>query len=185
MRRRAARDFDMRAPVCRSRIEVMYLIRERFFDIGDDFDISDDSGQKVFHVDGKVLSLRSRLVLKDAAGTEVASVHRHLVSLRPTYEITIGGEKAAEVRKSLFTPFREKFTIDIPGPNDLEMKGNLFDHEFTVERDGQEVAAVSKRWLSLRDTYGVRIAEGENDLLILASVLALDLALAREGDKNR
>lgn len=160
----------------------MYVIRERFFDIGDDFDITDDDGRKVFHVDGKVLSLRNKLVLEDPSGREVATVHRHLVSLRPTYQITIGGEKAAEVRKKFFTPFREKFTIDIPGPNDLEMKGNLLDHEFTIERDGREVASVSKRWLSIRNTYGVRIADGEDHLLILASVLALELALAKKDD---
>jgi uncharacterized protein YxjI len=94
--------------------------------------------------------------------------------------VSIGGEKAAEVRKALFTPFREKFTIDVPGPDDLTMKGNLFDHEFSVERGGHEVATVSKKWFSIRDTYGVEIADGENHLLILASVLALELALVRE-----
>jgi uncharacterized protein YxjI len=157
----------------------MYLIRERFFDIGDDFDITDDEGRKVFHVDGKVLSLRNRLVIRDPAGREVASVHRHLVALRPTYEITIGGQKAAEVRKKLFTPFRERFTVDIPGPDDLDLTGDLLDHEFSVERDGRQVASVSKRWFSIRDTYGVQIAEGEDHLLILASVLALELATAK------
>jgi uncharacterized protein YxjI len=162
----------------------MYLIRERFFDIGDDFDITDDDGRKVIHVDGKALSLRNRLVLRDPGGQEVASVHRHLVALRPTYEITIGGQKAAEVRKNMFTPFREKFTIDIPGPHDLQMSGDLLDHEFTVERDGQQVASVSKRWLSLRDTYGVRVIEGEDHLLILASVLALELAMKRDAAKG-
>ena len=163
----------------------MYVIRERFFDIGDDFDITDEAGRRVFHVDGKVLSLRDKLVLRDPSGQEVASVHRHLVSLRPTYEVTIGGQKAAEVRKSLFTPFREKFTIDVPGPNDLQMKGDLFDHEFTVERNGEEVASISKRWLSIRDTYGVRIADGEDHVLILAGVLALELALARDAKDDR
>jgi uncharacterized protein YxjI len=107
-------------------------------------------------------------------------VHRKLVALRPTYRIEIGGEEAADVRKKLFTPFREKFTIDVPGPHDLEMSGDLFDHEFTIERDGHEVAAVSKRWLSIRDSYAVNIAEGENHLLILCAVLALELALQRE-----
>jgi uncharacterized protein YxjI len=42
------------------------------------------------------------------------------------------------------------------------------------------VATVSKRWLSLTDTYGVDIASGEDDLLILTSVLALDLAEDQE-----
>jgi uncharacterized protein YxjI len=161
----------------------MYVIKERLFDIGGDFDITDEDGRKVFHVDGKVLSLRNRLVLEDPSGREVATVHKHLVALRPTYKVTIGGEKAAEVRKALFTPFHEKFTIDVPGPNDLEMKGSLFDHEFTIERDGREVARVSKRWFSIHDTYGVEIADGENHLLILASVLAMELALGRDGER--
>lgn len=164
----------------------MYLIRERLLDIGDDFDITDESGGVVYHVDGKVLSLRDRLVIEDSAGQEVASVHRQLIALRRTYTISIGGEKAAEMKKKLFTPFVDRYTIDIPGPNDLQMRGDLLDHEYTVERDGREVASVSKKWFRLRDTYAVRIAEGEDDLLILAAVLALDLAQASEAsDKAR
>jgi len=157
----------------------MYLIRERIFDLGDDFDITDESGRPVYHVDGKVLSIRDRLVIEDPSGREVASVHRQLVALRRTYTISIGDEKAAEVRKNLFTPFRDKYTIDIPGSDDLEMRGDLLDHEYTVERDGREIATVSKRWFSIRDTYAVNVAEGEDDLLILAAVLALDLAQSR------
>ena len=158
----------------------MYLIRERFLDIGDDFDITDESGAPVYHVDGKVLSLRDRLVIEDTGGHEVASVHRQLIALRRTYTISIGGEKAAEMHKKFFTPFVDKYTIDIPGPHDLQLRGDLLDHEYTVERDGDEVASVSKKWFRVRDTYAVRIAEGENDLLILAAVMALDLAQAHE-----
>jgi uncharacterized protein YxjI len=162
----------------------MYVIREKFFSIGDDFDVLDEHGTKLLHVDGKVLSARNKVVIEDLSGTEVASVHRHLVSLRPTYEIRIGGEKAAEVKKKLFTPFREKFTIDVPGPDDLEMKGNLLDHEYVIERGGRDVALVSKRWLTIRDTYAVQIEAGEEPLLIIGAVLALDLALEREEKKK-
>ena len=163
----------------------MYRIRERFFDVGDDVDILDNDGNAFYRVDGKVLTLRSKLVIEDTAGNEVASVHRHLVALRPTYEVRIGDEKVAEVKKNRFTPFREKFTIDVEGSDDLEMRGNLLDHEFTVEQGGREVAAVSKRWFTVRDTYGVDIADGVNHLLILCSVLALDLALARAEEKEQ
>ncbi|MFI5952528.1 LURP-one-related/scramblase family protein [Cryptosporangium sp. NPDC051539] len=162
----------------------MYLIKERFFDIGDDYDITDEHGNKVLHVDGKVLSLRNRTVIEDLSGNEVASVHRHLVSLRPTYEIRIGGEKAAEVKKKLFTPFREKFTIDVPGPDDLEMTGNLIDREFVIERGGQGIAVVSKRWFRIRDTYAVNVLAGQDDLLILAGVVALELAMSRKAEKD-
>ncbi|MEV6631812.1 LURP-one-related family protein [Actinoplanes sp. NPDC051470] len=162
----------------------MLVIREKFFSIGDDFDVLDENGQKVYRVDGKVLSVRNKVVIEDPAGNELATVHRHLVAMRPTYEIRIGGEKAAEVRKKLFTPFRDRFTIDVPGPDDLEMKGDLLDHEYVIERGGAEVAAVSKRWLTIRDTYAVQVTPGEDPLLIIGSVLALDVALERQEKKE-
>ncbi|HEX8135645.1 MAG TPA: LURP-one-related family protein, partial [Actinomycetes bacterium] len=135
-------------------------------------------------VDGKVLTLHDRLVLRDPEGREVAQVRRKLVAMRPTYQISVGGEQAAEVRKPLFTPYHDRFTIDVPGPDDLEMEGDLLDHEFTIRRGGQTVATVSKSWFSMRDIYAVDVAPGQDDLLILASVLALDLAEDREREQR-
>jgi uncharacterized protein YxjI len=162
----------------------MYLIRERFFRLGEDSDITNEHGQPVLHVDGKVLTLRNRLVLRDPQGREVAQVQRKLVALLPTYQIALAGREGAEVRKHLFTPFGDRFTIDVPGPDDLEVTGDLFDHEFTIRRGDQPVATVSKRWFSMRDTYAVDVADGQDDLLILASVLALDLAEDQERQQH-
>ena len=158
----------------------MYVIRERMFRLGEDSDITDEAGQPVLHVDGKVLSLHNRLILTDPAGRETGQVHRKLAALRPTYEITIDGTDVAEVRKHLFTPFRERFTIDVHGTDGMEIRGDLLDHEFTIDRDGHTVATISKRWLTVTASYAVEVASGENDLLILASVLALDLAVDAE-----
>ena len=160
----------------------VYVIRERIFRLGEDSDIADESGQPVLHVDGKVMSLHHRLILRDPAGHEAGQVRRKLAALRPTYEISIGGQDVAEVRKHLFTPFGERFTINVRGADDMEIDGNLLAHEFTIGRDGQTVATVSKRWLTMTASYAVEVAPGEDDLLILASVLALDLAIDAEHD---
>jgi uncharacterized protein YxjI len=160
----------------------MYVIRERLFRVGEDSDITDEAGQPVFRVDGKVLSLSNRLILLDTAGREVGQVHRKLVALRPAYEITIDGKDVAEVRKHLFSGFGERFTIDVRGAGDMEIDGDIFGHEFTIERNGQVVATISKRWLTVTSSYAVDIAPGEDDVLILASVLALDLAIDAEHD---
>ena len=162
----------------------MFLIRERLFSVGDDFDVLDEQGNKLYKVDGKAFSLRDKVVIEDPHGEELATVHRHLIALRPTYEVRIGGETAAEVRKKLFTPFRDKFTIDVPGDDDLEMKGDLLNHEYEIELDGHQVAEVSKRWLTIRDTYAVRVDEGTDELLIVCAVIALDLAMEREEKKK-
>jgi uncharacterized protein YxjI len=143
---------------------------------GEDSDITDDQGRVVLQVDGKVFSLRNLLIVADAEGNEVARVQRRLIALRPTYEISSHGEEMAEIRKHFFTPFHDEFTIDVPGPDDLEMVGDILSHEYVIRRGDQTVATVSKRWVALTETYAVDVAPNENDSLILASVLALDLA---------
>jgi uncharacterized protein YxjI len=155
---------------------VRYIIREKMFHLGEDSVITDESGQPVFQVEGKVFSLHNTLLVQDPAGNEVAKVQRELIALTPTYSITIHGQEIAEVRKKIFSPFIDRYTIDIPGPDDLTIEGSLLEHEYTIRRGDAVIATVSKAWISLTATYGLDIAPGENDLLILTSVLALDLA---------
>jgi uncharacterized protein YxjI len=158
---------------------MRYVIREKFFHLGEDSVITDDAGTPRFQVDGKLFSLHDRLLMRDMAGNEVAEIHRKLLALTPTYEIERKGVEV-EMRKQLFSPFIDRYTIDVPGPDDLAVEGNLFEHEYTFRRGGQVVATVSKQWISLTATYGVEVASGEDDVLILACVLALDLAEDRE-----
>jgi uncharacterized protein YxjI len=159
---------------------MRYVIREKFFRLGEDSQITDESGNPVYEVDGKVWSLHDTLKMRDMRGQEVATVKRQLIALTPTYTIERPGQDATQVRKHFINLFGDRFTIDIPGPNDLELVGDLFDHEYQVKRGGDVVATVSKRWLTLTDTYGVETAPGEDDVLLLASALALDLAEDRE-----
>lgn len=161
---------------------MRYVIKEKFLALGEDSDITDESGNSVYHVDGKVLSLHDLLVINDTSGKEVARVHRKLVALVPTYEITIGGADEAEVRKHFFSPIHDRFTIHVPGQDDLELSGDLFEHDYTISRAGTTVATISKEWITWTATYGVDVADGENDVVILSTVLALDLAQDRERD---
>lgn len=154
---------------------MRYVIREKLFHLAEDSAITDQAGQPVFQVDGKIFSLHHTLVMRDMAGNEVATVRQHMIALTPTFEITRAGQEVAEVRKKLFSPFIERFTIDIPGPDDLQVTGSLFEHEFTISRQGAVVATISRAWISLTASYGVDIVPGEDDALILATVLALDL----------
>jgi uncharacterized protein YxjI len=153
---------------------MRYVIREKAFHLGEDSDITDESGRKVLQVEGKIFTLHNTLVMRDLMGNEVATIRKQLTAIRPSYEITRYGHELATVRKKLLTFLGDRFTIDIPGPDDYEVKGDLFGHEYTMSRGGQVVATISKHWVSLTDTYGVETAPGQDDVLILASALVLD-----------
>lgn len=159
---------------------MRYVIREQFFRLGEHSQITDESGQALYDVDGKLLSLHNTLVMRDPHGYEVATVKRELIALTPTYRIDRPGKSSVQVRKRLINLFGDHYTIDIPGPDDLEIVGDLFDHEYLVKRASGVIATISKTWIALTDTYGVETAPGEDDVLLLASVLALDLAEDRK-----
>ena len=154
---------------------MRYLMRERILSWGDDFTIRTEDGNDAFYVDGKVFSFGDKLSFKDKAGQEVAFIDQKLLSFGAQYEIKRGGETMAVVKKHLFTLFRARFTVDVPGPNDIEAHGNFLDHEYVFERGGREVARVSKKWFSWADTYAIDIDAGEDDVLILASAVVIDL----------
>ena len=57
---------------------MRYVIREKFFHLGEDSQITDENGRPVYEVDGKVLSLHNTLVMRNMSGQEVATIKRHL-----------------------------------------------------------------------------------------------------------
>jgi uncharacterized protein YxjI len=163
---------------------MRYLMKQKLFCFGDDFTIKDEAGNDVFFVDGKVFSLGDKLSFQDLNGNELAFIQQKLLSWGPTYEIYRDGELAAVVKKELFTFFNCRFTVDAPGPDDYEAQGNFTDMEYTFTRGGGQVAEVSKRWFAFSDTYGVDIADGEDDVLILASTVVIDM-VCHGDNKNR
>ena len=154
---------------------MRYIMKKKLFSIGSDFTIRDENGTDVFFVDGKALSLRDRLIFQDMSGNELAVVQKKLLSWGPTYEIYHGEQLAAVVKESLFTMFGHRFTVDDSnGPDDLEANGNFTDHQYTFTQGGSVVAQVSESWFSIADTYGVDIAGGQDDVLILACTVVIE-----------
>ena len=154
---------------------MRYVLKEKVFAFGQDFVIKDEHDRDAYIVDGKVFTLGKKLEFKDLFGRPVARIEQKLFSWGPTYEIHRNGSLAAVVKKSMFTFFRCKFTVDVPGPDDLEAEGSFFEHEYIFTRTNRSVAAVSKKWFSWGDTYGVDVAKGQDDILILASAVVIDL----------
>ncbi len=155
---------------------MRYLMKQKLFGWGDGFRIKNASDEDVFLVKGRVLALSKELSFQDMNGNELLFIRQKLMSWGPTYEITRGDESLAVVKKELFSLFRCRFEVSLPDHNDLEAQGSFTDMEYTFTRGEQPVAQVSRRWFALSDTYGVEVADGENDVLILAATVVIDLA---------
>ncbi len=149
-----------------------FQMREQLMSVGDDYWIEDESGDRAYRVDGKAMHVRDTFILKDANGHEVAKIQERKMTLRGKMEIERPSGNAT-VHKAL-VGLRDRFKIDVDGGAELTAHGNIVDHEYEIERDGDRIAKVSKKWFRARETYGIEINQGEDVSLMLAIAVCLD-----------
>ncbi len=154
-----------------------FKMRERLVSVGDDYWIEDDTGERRFKVNGKVARVRDTWVLEDRHGGRVAEIRERKLSVRDAIKIDVGGREAT-VKKAL-VGIRDRFHVEVEHGEDLKVHGNIVDHEYEIERDGDTVARVSKKWFRVRDTYGIEVDPDDDVVLLLAVTVAVD-ALAHD-----
>lgn len=153
---------------------MRYVMKQKLLSWGDDFTIKDADGVDRYFVDGKVFTIGDKLSFQDMNGRELARIEQKVLSLVRQYRIYRGSDLIATVKKKPFTFFRDVFELEDAAPGDLDATGDFFDFEYEFTRDGRTVARVSKKFFSCTDTYGVDIAESEDDVLILAATVVID-----------
>nr|BFD83762.1 LURP-one-related/scramblase family protein [Streptomyces sp. Xyl84] len=157
---------------------MRFLVRDRILGIGDDYWIEDEHGAKVFLVDGKAMRLRDTFELKDAQGRVLIDIHQKMLSLRETMVIERDGQALAKIRRKRLSLLRNHYRVSLVDGTGLDVSGKILDREFAVEYDGELLAVISRRWLSLVDTYGVDVVRDDADpaLLIAVAVCVIHLA---------
>ncbi|MFJ9657516.1 LURP-one-related/scramblase family protein [Streptomyces griseoflavus] len=164
---------------------MRFLVRDRILGIGDDYWIEDERGNRVFLVDGKALRLRDTFELKDTEGRVLIDIRRKMFALRDTMVIERDDEPLATVRRKRLSLLRNHYRVALAdGSTELDVSGRVLDREFAVEYDGELLAVISRRWLTLRDTYGVDVVREDADpaLLIAVAVCVIHLAEKERGD---
>jgi uncharacterized protein YxjI len=160
---------------------VHYQMRQRLVSIGDDYWIETDTGERAYKVDGKALRLRKTLIFEDAHGHKLAKIQERVARIKDSMEIEDDdGRRVAMVKKALISPLRDRWTVKIGNGPDLEIQGNVLDHEYTFTDGRTPVATVSKKWFRVADTYGVEIEPDQDPVVVLAATVALDM-MVHEG----
>ncbi|MYY04833.1 MULTISPECIES: LURP-one-related family protein [unclassified Streptomyces] len=160
------------------------LVRERIFGIGDDYWIEDADGHKVFLVDGKAMRLRDTFELKDAQGRVVVEIRQKLISLRDTMLIERDGEHLAKIKRKRLSLLRNHYRVTLEDGTELDVSGKILDREFAVDYEGELLAQISRRWLTVRDTYGIDIVREDADPALLIAVAVCVIVLAEKEHEN-
>lgn len=145
-------------------------IKQHVFSIGEQFTVTDMQGRTRYTVQGSFLELPKSFRITDEYGREVAVIVKKLFSMMPHFSVQMHGMEVASIDKEL-TFLTPKYRIDAQG---LHIEGDWWNMNFTVTRQGQQVASITQRWFAWGDTYEVTVFEDRLVSLIVALVVAID-----------
>jgi uncharacterized protein YxjI len=157
-----------------------YIMRQRLMAFGQDFNINNAAGQPCFKIDGKVRMVKESLKFRDMQGNILYKLDEKVLRIRESFDILDpDGRLAAKVHNAIIDPLREKFTIEIPGKENMITRGKVMWAQYDILRSQKQVGKISKQfsWIG-RDQYVVDVLQGEDDCLILAITVVIDMMVS-------
>ena len=160
---------------------VKYKVIQDAFNIDGDYHIADDKGVDQFIVDSALLRLRESLVFKDMEDNELCSLKEPLLSRAGEIDIKdVEGDVVATARRSKGDP--PEYSVKYREGPDITVDGDVPGFDYKIKADDELVATVNKNKRETGDEYDVEVAHGDDDVLVLATVVALDvLSTEHEG----
>ena len=152
-------------------------IKQKVFSWKDKFTVKNEYGEDKYTVEGEIFSLGKKLHVCDMQGREVAFIQQKVMSFLPRYFVYVGNDQVAEIVKK-FSFFKPKY--DVIGLN-WEVTGNFMAHDYEVTQNGSPVVEIHKEWMTWGDSYELNIAPSADEIVALATVLAIDCATENSG----
>jgi len=165
---------------------VLKLTEKRLSWTGDDFDVHDVAGQKIFRVEAKAVSMHDRKNFIDAKGVKLFSLVKRMIALHATYDAEgPDGSKLFTITKKLSVGKAKlecKFENRANDGRKLEMqlRGDWFDRSAEITLDGVPVARIARSFFNMREmmsdkqTYYLSVAAGVDVSMLTAIAIILD-----------
>jgi uncharacterized protein YxjI len=146
-------------------------IKQRVFAWGDTYDVYDETGEPRYYVKAEIFAFGHQIhVFDKRSGQEIGSIHQHLFSFMPTFDIVINGNVMGTVKRE-FTFFTPRYLVDYRG---WDVEGDYMGWDYRVMHGNMEIMSISKELWTWGDAYTLRCTDPANEIPGLLLVLAID-----------
>ena len=154
-------------------MSTLYM-KQKLISIGEKFTITDDKGNIKYYVEGSLLKVPKNFTIYNEKKEKIGKVSKKLVSILPKFDVEVEGQQPITIEKQISLV---KAKYEIKG-NGLTIKGNLLDMDFSVLKNGRKVGSISKKWISLGDSYEINVVDTGLEEVMVAIVVAIDYVKA-------
>jgi len=155
-----------------------YIIEQKLVALRDTYGVKDLNGNLLGYVKAKIVSFGPKFWFEDLNGVQLGEIDGKVVSIHNEYEVKDqNGQLKAKIKKKILKLIGSEWWMeDAQGQQIAKVKGNYTEHDYQIlAPDGNFIAQIHKKWVSLRDSYNIEIMRPDFDhFLILSFVIAMD-----------
>jgi uncharacterized protein YxjI len=162
------------------------VMKKKIFSMREHYDLEDTSGNKLGEGDGNFFQMPARFVIKDVSGSEVMEIQGKLISLR--HEFTLydsTGTVLGSMKKKIIKLIGSEYWLEQNGTEVMRVYGKFASHDYKMSISGQDVAQVHKKWVSVRDQFGISITGKVDARLVIGAVIVIEhLEVTKDNNSN-
>lgn len=133
--------------------------------------ITDEYENSIYHTWTKFPSLHDKTDIYDSADRRIAHIEKKFLSLHERHYINMEDGLSFELSNELFHIIKDITNIVGLG---WQLKGNILGLNFEIyDQNGEIIAVISQKMLSLHDKYCVDIYKPEHEKIIVAILITL------------
>lgn len=156
------------------------VMKKKILSLREHYDLEDTGGKKIGEGDGNFIQMPAKFVLSDftpGSGRtgEVMRIDGKLISLRHQFNFyDSAGISLGSMKKKIVKLIGQEYWIEKDGTDLMRAYGNFVQHDYRMESNGQLVAQVHKKWVTVRDEFGISITGNFDSRLVIGAVIVIE-----------
>jgi uncharacterized protein YxjI len=151
------------------------VMKKKILSVREHYDFEDTQGTKRGEGNGNFFQFPAKFQVLDNSGTLLMSLEAKLISIRRQFTFhDEQGTVLGTIKKKIVKVFGSEYWVEQNGNQFLRIYGNFVEHDYLFAINGQQVAQVHKKWVAMRDTFGLSITGDVDHRLVIGSVIAIE-----------
>ncbi len=152
-----------------------FVMTKKILSIREHYDFTTRDGTKLGEGDGNFLQFPAKFTVLDANNSEIMHLNGKLLSIRREFDIyDPSGNLVGIMKKKLVKLIGSEYWVERNGVDYMRIFGNFVEHDYRMEIDKVQVAQVHRKWVSIRDQFGVSITGNADPRIVIGVVIAIE-----------
>ena len=149
-----------------------FSVQNKIISLGGSSFVTDDNGDKMFRIKGRIFSPTHKKIICDTAGNKLFVVRNKFWHFfrRSAFLISADGEKLLKITKKFWT---NRFLVD-SYDSEIVIDGTWVGWNLEVLKEGKLAGRISRNITIVRDSFRVETTADEYNALLTAIVVAID-----------